>query len=46
MKISSKFLGYFKLDQSYNLLNCRDVSVLLELFKALDVRGILALDGR
>lgn len=45
MKISSKFLSYFKLDQNYSLLNCRDVNVLLELFKTLDIRGIMALDG-
>ena len=45
MKISSKFLSYFKLDHSYSLLNCRNVSVLMEFFKALDVRGIMALDG-
>ena len=45
MKITSKFLSYFKLDQSYSLLNCRNVSVLLEFFCALDIRGIMALDG-
>lgn len=45
MKICSRILSYFKLDQSYSLLNCRDVNVLLELFKALDVRGTMALDG-
>jgi hypothetical protein len=46
MKISSKFMSYFKLDQSYSLLNCRNVSVLLEFFRALDVRDIMALDGK
>ena len=45
MKISSKFLSYFKLDQSYSLLNCRNVSVLMEFFRALDVRETMALDG-
>ena len=46
MKINSKFLSYFKLDHSYSLLNCRNVSVLMEFFRALDVRGIMALDGK
>lgn len=45
MKIGSKFLSFFKLDHSYSLLNCRNVSVLLEFFKALDIRGMMALDG-
>lgn len=34
-----------KLDQTYSLLSARDVSVVLEFFKALDVRGEMALDG-
>ena len=46
MKVHSKLLSYFKLDQSYSLLNCRDVSVLLEFFRALDVRGTMTLDGK
>lgn len=46
MRISSRFLRYFKLDHSYSLLNCRNVSVLLEFFRALDVRGMMALDGK
>ena len=46
MKIYSKFLSYFKLDQNYSLLSCRDVNVLLEFFKALDVRETMALDGK
>ena len=45
MKIHSKLLSYVKLDQSYSLLNCRDVNVLLEFFKALDIRGTMTLDG-
>ena len=45
MKISSKFLSYFKLDQSYSLLNCRNVNVLMEFFRAQDVRETMALDG-
>ena len=46
MRISSRFLRYFKLDHSYSLLNCRNVSVLLEFFRALDIRGTMALDGK
>ena len=45
MKIHSTFLSYFRLDKSYSYLNCRDVFVLLEFFKAMDVREIMALDG-
>jgi hypothetical protein len=46
MKVSCKVLSHIKLDQSYSLLSARDVSVILELFKAMDVRGEMALDGR
>ena len=45
MKVSSKSLSHFKLDSSYSLLSARDVSLLLVFFKALDVRGEMALDG-
>ena len=45
MKIHSQFLNYLHLDQSYSLLSGRDVSVVLEFFKALDIRGEMALDG-
>ena len=46
MKVNCKVLSHIKLDQSYSLLSVRDVSVILELFKAMDVRGEMALDGR
>ena len=46
MKVTCKVLSHIKLDQSYSLLSARDVSVVLELFKAMDVRGEMALDGR
>ena len=46
MKVTCKFLSHMKLDQSYSLLSARDVSVVLEFFKALDVRGEMALDGK
>ena len=46
MKVTCKFLSHMKLDQSYSLLSARDVSVVLEFFKAMDVRGEMALDGR
>ncbi len=45
MKVHSCFLDYIHLDQSYSLLSGRDVSVLLEFFKALDIRGEMAIDG-
>ena len=45
MKVHSKFLNTLRLDQSHSLLNGRDVSVVLEFFKALDIRGEMALDG-
>ena len=46
MKVNCKVLSHIKLDQSYSLLSVRDISVILELFKAMDVRGEMALDGR
>ena len=46
MKVNCKVLSHIKLDQSYSLLSVRDVCVILELFKAMDVRGEMALDGR
>ena len=46
MKVNCKVLSHIKLDQSYSLLSARNVSVILELFKAMDVRGEMALDGR
>lgn len=45
MKVHSCFLDYVHLDPTYSLLSGRDVSVLLEFFKALDFRGELAIDG-
>ncbi len=46
MKVHSKgFLAHLQLDTGYSLLNARNVSLLLEFFKALDVRGEMALDG-
>lgn len=45
MKVACKFLSNMKLDKTYSLLSARDVRVVLEFFKALDVRGEMALDG-
>ena len=46
MKVHPKgFLGHLRLDQSYSLLSGRDISLALEFFKAIDVRGEMALDG-
>ena len=45
MKVHSRFLSHLRLDQSYSLLSGRDVSIALEFFKALDIRGEMALDG-
>ena len=46
MKVNCKFLSNMKLDKTYSLLSARDVRVVLEFFKALDVRGEMALDGK
>ena len=40
MKVTCKFLSHMKLDQTYSLLSARNVSVVLEFFKALDVSFI------
>ena len=45
MKVTSRCLSYLRLDQTYCLLNARGVNVVLELFKAIDIRGEMALDG-
>ena len=45
MKVHSRFLSHLRLDQSYSLLSGRDISISLEFFKALDIRGEMALDG-
>lgn len=45
MKVTSRCLSHLRLDQTYCLLNARGVSVVLELFKAIDIRGEMALDG-
>ena len=48
MKVQAKgFLAHLRLDRSYmySLLSGRNVSLALEFFKALDVRGEMALDG-
>lgn len=45
MRVSSRFLSHLRLDQTYCLLSARNVSVLLEFFRAIDVRGEMALDG-
>lgn len=45
MKVTSRTLSHLRLDQTYCLLNARGVGVVLELFKAIDVRGEMALDG-
>ena len=46
MRVSSRFLSHLRLDQTYCLLSARNVSVLLEFFRAIDVRGEMALDGK
>lgn len=46
MKVTSRCLSHLRLDQTYCLLNARSVSVVLELFKAIDIRGEMALDGK
>ena len=45
MKVRSRCLSHLRLDQTYCLLDARGVSVVLELFKAIDIRGEMALDG-
>ena len=45
MKVKSKCLSHLRLDQTYCLLDARGVAVVLELFKAIDIRGEMALDG-
>ena len=45
MKINSKVLTHLHLDPVYNLLSAREVLVVLNLFKAIDVRNEMALDG-
>ena len=45
MRVHSRLLGHLRLDQSYSLLSGRSASVVLEFFKALDIRGEMALDG-
>ena len=45
MKINSRFLRHFRLDPVYSLLSAREVVAVLELFKALDIRQEMALDG-
>ncbi len=46
MKVHScGFLAHLQLDSGYCLLNGRDVNLLLEFFKTLDVRGEMSLDG-
>lgn len=46
MKVTSRCLSHLRLDQTYCLLNARSVGVVLELFKAIDIRGEMALDGK
>ena len=45
MKFRSNLLNTLSLDPSYSLLSARHVALLLEFFKALDIRGEMALDG-
>ena len=45
MKLTCKVLTYLHLDPVYSLLSAREVLVVLELFKALDIRNEMALDG-
>ena len=45
MKIKSSFLCSLHLDSSYCLLSVKSVALLLEYFKALDIREEMALDG-
>ncbi|XP_062507241.1 EF-hand calcium-binding domain-containing protein 9-like [Corticium candelabrum] len=44
MKITSRFLGLFHLNEKYYVLSARDVAILLEFFKAIDVRNEMAID--
>ena len=46
MKITSRFLGLFHLNEKYYVLSARDVAILLEFFKAIDVRNEMAIDGQ
>ena len=45
MKIRSKFLDLFHLNEKYFLLTAREASILFEFFKALDIRDEMAIDG-
>ena len=45
MKVESDLLVSLHLDDGYSLLSVKDVALLLEYFKALDIRGNLGLDG-
>jgi hypothetical protein len=45
MKVKSKFLQLFHLNEKYCLLSAREVALILEFFKALDIYNERAIDG-
>ena len=46
MKFTCKFLASVRLDPVYSLLTAREVAVVWEFFKMLDIRNEMALDGK
>lgn len=45
MKFYCKFLTHVRLDPVYSLLTAREVAIVWEFFKMLDIRNEMALDG-
>lgn len=45
MKFDCKCLGHVSLDPVYSLLTAREVAIVWEFFKMLDIRKEMALDG-
>ena len=46
MKFNCKCLSHVRLDPVYSLLTAREVAIVWEFFKMLDVRNEMALDGK
>lgn len=46
MKFNCKCLCHVRLDPVYSLLTAREVAIVWELFKMLDIRNEMALDGK
>ena len=46
MKISSRLLQYIHLDKTYSLLSGKNVRLLLEMFKMLDIHDKMELNGK